>query len=168
MQARFATALLCSAAWLSGCSLTSGFNDYKFGSAGSSAADGGGRHDTDAEVAMTSDAAASDGGAVDAAAPSDAGKPSDAGTSGDAAADGGTIGLTCDTDEECGDIVTFHCVLRHCLLRRGASSVWFSGGGGVSQSHGFLMRVSIGAPSPLGVSASKHYSITVGAGAGRP
>lgn len=165
-------ALMCSAAWLGGCSLTSGFNDYKFGSGGSgnSAADGGGQRDASSP---------NDGGMVDGAMPSgdaggsdagthDAAMPADSGT-GDAAADGGgTIDMTCDTDEECGDITTFHCVLRHCLLRRGPSNVWFSGGGGVSQSSGFLMRVSVGTPSPMGVSESKHYSITVGAGAGRP
>ncbi|HEX4354037.1 MAG TPA: hypothetical protein VHZ95_14010 [Polyangiales bacterium] len=162
---------MCSATWLGGCSLTSGFNDYKFGSGGSgnSAADGGGQRDASSpsdggmvDGAMPSDAGGSDAGAHDAAILTDGG-------TGDAAADGGgTIDMTCDTDEECGDITTFHCVLRHCLLRRGPSNVWFSGGGGVSQSSGFLMRVSVGTPSPMGVSESKHYSITVGAGAGRP
>jgi hypothetical protein len=31
-----------------------------------------------------------------------------------------------------------------------------------------VMRVSAGAPQPLGVMKSKSYSVTVGAGAGRP
>jgi hypothetical protein len=71
-------------------------------------------------------------------------------------------------DADCGDTATYHCALKRCLVRRVPSGVWLSGGGGTTKSAQFVLHISVGAPAPMGVTSSKNYSITVGAGAGRP
>jgi hypothetical protein len=158
--------LLCSSLWLSGCSLTSGFNDFKFHAADAAAADGG----------STAGAAGSSGGGVRAGAGGSGGAvPAGAGGGAGTVAKGGSGGAsgadstpTCQRDSDCADAQTFHCVNQHCALRRVPSAVWPSAGGGISQSAKFVVRVSAGAPQPMGISKSANYTITVGPGAGRP
>jgi hypothetical protein len=165
MRTRFATTILCSTLWLTGCSLTMGFDDFSFGSAGSSAADGGpGNVGGAGNAAAGSGAAqAGRGGAAGASAGNAA-----AGASGSAGAAGSDSSPPCSKDADCGDTTTFHCVLKRCALRRVPSGSWLSGGGGTTRSSQFVLHISVGAPAPMGVSTSKNFSITVGAGAGRP
>lgn len=151
MRTSLVTTIIGSAVLLTSCSLTSNFDDFRFGSGGSNAADGG---------------------VVD---PNSAGS-SAAGTGGRAGGAGGSSGAggkaddaaPCVNDADCGDTATYHCVLKRCLVRRVPSGVWLSGGGGTTKSGQFVLHISVGAPAPMGVTSSKNYSITVGAGAGRP
>jgi hypothetical protein len=76
--------------------------------------------------------------------------------------------MPCKKDSDCMSDKTFQCVNAQCVLRRLPSSVWLSGGGGITRSAQFVLRVSAGAPQPLGVTKSGGYTVTVGAGAGRP
>ena len=99
------------------------------------------------------------------ALPPDGGK-SDAGLDGGADG-GGTLGDRCTTAADCGSPNAYVCTAGKCAPRRAPSSVWQSGGGGVTKSSNFELRLSVGAPVPFGPMRSEHYEITVGPGAGR-
>jgi hypothetical protein len=73
----------------------------------------------------------------------------------------------CTVDSDCGDVRVYDCVEEVCATRRLPQGVWISGGGGLTVSNAYEMRISIGAPAPLGKMVSSNYEITVGAGAGR-
>jgi hypothetical protein len=178
MRACFATTLLCSIALLTGCSLS--FGDFPFASSDAGAADGGmtGNAATGAGRAGTAGrlGLSGMGGSTGAS-----GRNGGSGTSGSAGTAGRNTGGTggtggagqeapkpCRVDADCEDAKAYQCVRQLCALRRLPSGVWTSGGGGLTQSAKFVVRVSVGAPQPLGVVKSKAYSVTVGAGAGRP
>jgi hypothetical protein len=168
MRTRLATTIIGSAVLLTGCSLTSNFDDFKFGSAGSGAADGG-----MIEAGSGGSSAAGTGGTKQAGAGGrgvgTAGMIAAGGAGGSSGAGGkGDDAPPCTTDADCGDTATYHCLLNRCLVRRVPSGVWLSGGGGTTKSAQFVLHISVGAPAPMGVSSSKNYLITVGAGAGRP
>jgi hypothetical protein len=167
MRTSLVTTIIGSAVLLTSCSLTSNFDDFRFGSGGNSAADGG---VVDPNSAGSS--AAGTGGTKNAGAGGRAGGAGSAavgGAGGSSGAGGkGDDTPPCVNDADCGDTATYHCVLKRCLVRRVPSGVWLSGGGGTTKSAQFVLHISVGAPAPMGVTSSKNYSITVGAGAGRP
>lgn len=117
-------------------------------------ADAGGHgHDTGKPSGKEAGEPLPDGGGSEAG-------PKDAGT------DGGGAG-SCSTAADCGSVSAYVCTGGKCAPRRAPSSVWQSGGGGVTKSSNFVIRLSVGAPVPFGPMQSEHYEITVGPGAGR-
>jgi hypothetical protein len=166
MRTRLATTIIGSAVLLTSCSLTSNFDDFRFGSGGSGAADGGVDTGNAGSGAGTGVAKTAGTGGRAAGAGGTAAVGGAAGTAG--AGGQGSDAPPCVSDADCGDTATYHCVLKRCLVRRVPSGVWLSGGGGTTKSAQLVLHISVGAPAPMGVTSSKTYSITVGAGAGRP
>ena len=159
MRACLRNALWISALLSSSCSLTTAFDDFNFGhrDAGVSEGGAGGNSSGDGGVAgggRAGDGAAGGGG-------SDAGVPA-AGSGGD-----GSAAVSCRYDFDCPDRAVYQCVDGLCALRRLPAPVWVSGGGGITRSKTYVLRVSSGAPQPGGTTKSKNYIVSVGAGVGR-
>jgi hypothetical protein len=163
MSARSRIVLFGSALVLTGCSLTTAFDDFSFGhhDAGAVAGDGGGGGSPSGDGGVVDggnhagDGAAGGGG-------SDAGVPA-AGSGGD-----GAVAVSCRDDSDCPDPLVYRCKDEICVLRRVPFPAWVSGGGGISRSSKYNLRVSSGAPQPGGSVKSKNFIVSVGAGAGRP
>jgi len=92
------------------------------------------------------------------------GESGDGGDGGDAAVDPecteDTVGDDCEETEM--------CVNEMCVPIRIPSGVLQSAGGGDISSASYLMRISIGAPQPMGRVSSTNFIVTVGPAAGRP
>ena len=170
----------------SGCSLINGFDDYEFtggksdGKDGGSAGAGAGAGGSDGGVDSAVPEAGSGGGGHGGMGGSDGGLMKDGGSMTgkdggsdldagmDAATPDTSVGPECTTAPDCGDVLALDCINNACVPRRVASGVWMSGGGGLVQTPTAKLRVSIGAPVPMGKASSATFRVTVGPGAGRP
>ena len=185
MRACLLTTFVCSLGLLAGC-LPSSFDDFKFGGGqDGGAADGGGAGQSNLPAGRGGGAGTSTIGGSGATAGSatnagrggggSSGRAGNSGIAGASGASGGggqdagvDAGMPCVKDADCLDARAYQCTNMQCVLRRLPSSVWSSGGGGITQSGNFVLRVSVGAPQPLGTTKSNAFTVTVGAGAGRP
>ena len=174
MRACLVTLVACALASSSGC-LPSSFDDFTFGSGDDAGAADSGTNDSGTGTAGDTGGAGNTGGTGawgssgrTGSAGNDAGSAAAGSGGGSAGNAGGSAPPPCSQAADCGDERSYQCLDAHCVLRRLPSGVWVSGGGGISQSANFVVRVSAGAPQPLGVIKSASYTITLGAGAGRP
>ncbi len=122
---------------------------------------------------------------VDASTPADAGQGRrDAATDADVDS-GGQIGSQCTEDSDClsqvcetnlcvecraaQDCDRAHlCIENRCVPDRKPSTVWMSAGGGLSTAAGYKLRVSVGAPEPMGFASGTGYRVTIGPGLRKP
>jgi hypothetical protein len=90
---------------------------------------------------------------------------------------------SCTQDRDCASLVCEHgycmecrdttqcdaaasCISNRCVPKRTPSSIWTTGGGGLSTASGFRMQLSIGTPSPTAPASAAGYQLSVASGAG--
>jgi len=98
----------------------------------------------------------------------DSGQGGSGGETGGSGGQGGDSGIEpeCTEASDCEDNET--CVNEMCVPIRIPSGVLQTAGGGDITSTNYTLRVSIGAPQPMGRASSSNFIVTVGPGAGRP
>lgn len=78
----------------------------------------------------------------------------------------------CRLPSDCGDPLLADCIEGACISKpppdRAPSSVVITAGGGTAATSAHRVRVSVGAPVPMGTASTSKYRVTLGPEAGRP
>jgi hypothetical protein len=67
--------------------------------------------------------------------------------------------MDCRQTTECG--ADEQCLSNRCVPDRKPSSVWTTGGGGLTTTGGFKLQTTIGAPQPLGQATTTGFKLSV-------
>ena len=168
MNAFYRSLLIAACLNGAGCSALSDFSGYEFSGpdhdGGMDRDDSGAGHGGSGEGGESGEGSSGEGGESGTNSGGSGGESGDGGDGGDAAVDPecteDTVGDDCEETEM--------CVNEMCVPIRIPSGVLQSAGGGDISSASYLMRISIGAPQPMGRVSSTNFIVTVGPAAGRP
>ena len=136
-----------------GCSALSDFDGYEFS-------------EPEEEDDTDRDGGGGEGGNAGESGEGGAGESGEGGSGGDSGASGTGTPPECTEPSDCEDDET--CVSEMCVPIRIPSGVLQTAGGGDVASTNYTLRVTIGAPQPMGRASSTNFIVTVGPGAGRP